>query len=226
MRWTTSRFTDSQTQPPPNGFPWDAYHINSLQLTDDGKALVSMRNTSAGYLFDVETGKFEWQLGGKHSTFDIAPDAQFEWQHDLQLQDDSTLTLFDNHCCEITGAGEYLPSDRGSRALRLKLDTAKRTATVSEAFSHGDGFRSQYMGNTQILDNGNVFVGWGQVPFISEFDATGKLIFDAAFPGLEHQLPDVGPAVGRSAAGQATGRHRESRAGRPPSSRAGTARPR
>ena len=174
--------SDSQTQPPPNGFPWDAYHINSLQLTADGKALVSMRNTSAAYLFDLDTGRIAWQLGGKHSTFDLPADAEFEWQHDVTLDDDSTVTLFDNHCCEITGAGEYLPAKRGSRGLKLKLDTSARTATVAAEYSHGTTFRSQYMGNVQPLDDGNVLVGWGQVPFISEFSPSGELLFDGAFP--------------------------------------------
>src|ERR1700748_2810726 len=39
------------------------------------------------------------------------------------------------------------------------------------------------MGNVQPLDDGSVFVGWGQVPFISRFSASGKLEFDGAFPG-------------------------------------------
>ena len=42
--------TDSHAQPPANGFPWDAYHVNSLQLVGQGKFLVSMRNTWAAYL--------------------------------------------------------------------------------------------------------------------------------------------------------------------------------
>jgi hypothetical protein len=174
--------TDSKTQPPPNGFPWDAYHINSLQLLDDGTALVSMRNTSTGYLFDRKTGKVVWQLGGKHSTFTLPKGAGFEWQHDLELSDDSTITLFDNHCCDITGAGEYLPADGPTRALKLKLDTTQKTASVVATYSHGSTFHSQYMGNVQTLDDGNVFVGWGQVPYLSEFSASGKLIFDGAFP--------------------------------------------
>lgn len=175
--------SDSETQPPANGFPWDAYHINALQILDDGRALVSMRNTWTAYLFDRATGRIAWQLGGRHSTFDVAPDARFEWQHNTELWPDGTVTLFDNHCCEITGAGEYLPSDRGSRGLRLRLDTAARTAEVAESWSHGATFRSQYMGNVQQLPGGNAFVGWGQVPFFSEFDRSGRIIFDASFPG-------------------------------------------
>ncbi|HET6548356.1 MAG TPA: MFS transporter [Solirubrobacter sp.] len=174
--------SDSETQPPPNGFPWDAYHINSLDLTDDGRALVSMRNTSTVYLFDLDTGKIAWQLGGRSSSFRLDPEAEFEWQHDANLEDESTVTLFDNHCCEITGAGEYLPADHESRGLVLKLDTAGRTASVAKEYTHGETFHAQYMGNLQRLANGHAFVGWGQVPFMTEYSESGELLFDAALP--------------------------------------------
>jgi hypothetical protein len=34
-------------------------------------------------------------------------------------------------------------------------------------------------GNAQTLDNGDTFVGWGQLGRVSEFDSQGKLLFDA-----------------------------------------------
>ena len=61
----------------------------------------------------------------------------------------------------------------------LKLDQAGHTATVVGASTlHGGTFHSEYMGSTQILPNGNAVVGWGgEVPFVSEYSASGKLIF-------------------------------------------------
>ena len=44
--------SDSHTPPPPNGFPWDAYHINSIDLEGDGTFLTSMRDTWAAYQVD------------------------------------------------------------------------------------------------------------------------------------------------------------------------------
>jgi hypothetical protein len=35
------------------------------------------------------------------------------------------------------------------------------------------------MGNVQVLPNGNIFVGWGAEPFVSEFSPSGELLFDA-----------------------------------------------
>jgi hypothetical protein len=39
------------------------------------------------------------------------------------------------------------------------------------------------MGNTQLLPDGDVFVGWGDIPYLSEFSKSGRLLFDASFPG-------------------------------------------
>ena len=187
--WNASdhiKLSDSYTQPPPNGFPWDAYHVNSVSINNNGTFIVSMRSTWAAYLVNIKTGKIIWTLGGKHSSFTLPDNAKFQWQHDVQLHGSSDVTLFDDHCCEITGAGQFLSATGPSRGLELKLNTAQHTATVVAQYSHGTTFHSRYMGNTQILPNGRVFVGWGEVPFLSEFSKSGKLLYDAAFP-----TPDI-----------------------------------
>ena len=143
--------SDSYTQPPPNGFPWDAYHVNSVSLNPNGTFVVSMRNTWAAYLVDPATGKIEWTLGGKHSSFAIPARDDFEWQHDVELHDGSIVTLFDDHCCEITGAGQFLAATGPSRGLELKLDLATHSVTQLAAYSHGSTFESQYMGNVELL---------------------------------------------------------------------------
>ena len=38
------------------------------------------------------------------------------------------------------------------------------------------------MGNIQPLRDGNVFVGWGDEPYFSEFTQSGKLLFEGEFP--------------------------------------------
>ena len=68
-RSTTFRSSASQRVPPTNGFPWDAYHVNSIHLAGDDRFLVSMRDTWAAYLVDIDSGKIDWALGGKHSDF-------------------------------------------------------------------------------------------------------------------------------------------------------------
>jgi hypothetical protein len=41
---------------------------------------------------------------------------------------------------------------------------------------------AQVMGNAQTTRNGDLFVGWGSLPYISEFSPSGKLVFNAEFP--------------------------------------------
>src|SRR6185437_11665808 len=55
---------ESEASLPTNGFPWDAYHVNSIDLVGKDKLLISMRNTWAAYMVDATTGKIEWTLGG------------------------------------------------------------------------------------------------------------------------------------------------------------------
>ena len=43
------------------------------------------------------------------------------------------------------------------------------------------GFVSQVR-NAQTTRNGDLFVGWGSLPYISEFSPSGKLLFNAEFP--------------------------------------------
>jgi hypothetical protein len=161
-----------------NGFPWDAYHVNAVELIGNDTFLVSIRNTWAAYLVNIETGKIEWTLGGRHSTFKFAPGAAFQWQHDVALRpDDSTVTMFDDHCCQITSGGTYVPPTGPSRGLVLKLDQQTHTATLAAQYTRNTEFDADYMGSSQPLQNGNVLVGWGSEPYSSELSHSDKLFF-------------------------------------------------
>ncbi|HWJ49594.1 MAG TPA: MFS transporter [Solirubrobacteraceae bacterium] len=175
--------SEAKASLPTNGFPWDAYHVNSIELTGSGKFLVSMRDTWAAYLVDIATGRIEWTLGGNRSSFRSGPGAGFEWQHDARLTNGSTLTVFDDHCCQLTGGGTSVAATGPSRGLVLKLDQSAHTATLAAQYA-GDGkFKSEYMGDTQTLANGDVFVGWGSEPYFSEYSRSGKLLFEGELPG-------------------------------------------
>ncbi len=173
----------SQASLPTNGFPWDAYHVNSIDISQPGKFLVSMRNTWAVYLVDDASGRTEWTLGGRSSSFKLAPSARFEWQHDARLQPNSQVTVYDDHCCQLTGGGTYVDPTGASRGLVLNLDRQKGTATMAAQYGADQDFDSDYMGDTQPLPNGNVFVGWGSEPYFTEYSATGKVLFEGELPG-------------------------------------------
>ena len=174
---------DSYATLPTNGFPWDAYHVNALELIGNGSFLVSMRNTWGAYAVNIDTGKIEWTLGGKHSSYKFGPGAAFQWQHDVALGPNSTVTMFDDHCCQLTGGGTSVKATGPSRGLVLKLDQSTRTATLVAQYGARGGFESEYMGDMEPLPGGRAFVGWGSEPYLSEYSGSGQLLLEGEFPG-------------------------------------------
>ena len=176
---------DSETHAPPvPTIAWDAYHVNSIQLRGTNAFLASMRNTWAAYLVRKADGSVAWTLGGKSSTFSLPANAQFGWQHDVELHPGNQISLFDDACCSITAAG-FGPPLGPSRGLVLSLDHAARTATMVQQYTHGATFNAGFLGNTQLLPNGNVLVGWGSKPYFTEFSESGQLLLDALLPGAD-----------------------------------------
>ena len=175
--------SQSQASLPTNGFPWDAYHVNAIDVVGDGTFVVSMRNTWAAYKVDIASGQIRWTLGGKHSSFRFGRGAAFAWQHDVVVYPGTPLlSMFDDHCCQITGGGTYVSPTAPSRGLVLRLDPTARTATLVDQYSHGSGFDADYMGSVQPLSGGNELVGWGSAPYFSEYTAGGQLLTDATLP--------------------------------------------
>jgi EmrB/QacA subfamily drug resistance transporter len=180
---------DSRATVPTNGFPWDAYHVNAIDLTGGGSFLVSMRNTWAAYMVNIRTGRIEWTLGGRHSSFSFGRGAEFQWQHDVAVavggHTGLTITVFDDHCCQLTGGGTSVAPTGPSRGLVLQLNQSTHVATLVAQYGSTEGFKSEYMGDTQPLANSNTFVGWGSAPYFTEYGPSGKLLFEGSFPGSD-----------------------------------------
>jgi hypothetical protein len=156
--------------PTQSGQIYDYVHANSIDVDTDGNLLVSARNTSAVYKISRTTGRLLWRLGGKRSDFAMGDGATFGFQHDVRRRADGSITLFDDESSPGT-----------SRAIRLHVDEAGRTASLGQAFARPDALLSTSQGNMQVLANGNTFVGWGSEPFFTEFAPDGTVVFDASF---------------------------------------------
>jgi hypothetical protein len=154
---------------------WDYIHINGIALDDDGNLLLSARHTSTVYKIDRHTGEVIWRLGGKKSDFRFGPDAGFSFQHDTVAVGRDTIQIFDNE----VNPKPVLP---WSRVIWLKLDRSAKTATLIRSIDHPDHLSVLSQGSVQALDNGDTFVGWGETGHFSEFDPSGRMIFDASLP--------------------------------------------
>ena len=155
--------------------PYDYFHVNSVYPDSGGDLIISSRNTWAAYKVSGTNGQVVWKLGGKNSTFRLAPQARFAFQHDVRVQapEDRIVTLFDNE----SGPPDIDPESRG---LTLRLNTAQKTAVLMGVVQHSPPLLAHFEGNVQDLPDGVQFMGWGQRPFFTAF-ANGKVILDGHF---------------------------------------------
>ncbi len=171
---------ESYVQPPASDKSlWDYVHTNSISVEPDGSLLVSARNTSAVYKIDRSTGAIVWRLGGRRSDFRFGPGSTFGWQHDVRRQADGTITMFDDESPPVP-----------ARALVLRVDESARTVQLVRSLTRSQPNLVSSQGNVQALANGNMFVGWGSTPFCSEFDPSGRVVFDATFPSAVQSYRD------------------------------------
>ena len=163
--------------------PWDWFHINAVKLAWNGSLLIDARNTWATYDVSPRTGNVNWVLGGKDSTFtEQAASGQtldsageiFAWQHDPEQVGPDTFSWFDDDASPTE-----LPY---SRSVTVRLDYRDKTATLVASDNQPQALSAVAEGNAQITLNGDQFIGWGTLPYISEFSPSGQLEFNAEFP--------------------------------------------
>jgi Arylsulfotransferase (ASST) len=156
------------------GLVYDPYHLNSITIDYDGNLILSMRNTWAEYKVDRQTGAVIWTLGSNRNNFKLGAGTRTAFQHDAVVQSDGTFTIFDD------GAG---PPDvhSQSRAIKVRVNEQKKTVTLLKQYEHTPPLLSTFEGGVQVLPGGDVFVGWGEVPYFSEFNRAGRVDFDAHF---------------------------------------------
>jgi Arylsulfotransferase (ASST) len=154
--------------------PWDWFHLNSIDPGPDGNLLISSRNTSALYDLSMTSGRVLWRIGGKNPTFKMDAGTGMAYQHDARWQADHTITVFDD------GAAPKKHSE--SRAVRLAIDWPHLTVHLVGRDVRTPSLLTGSQGNDQILANGDSFVGWGEVPYFTEFSPSGQMVFEGHMP--------------------------------------------
>jgi hypothetical protein len=182
-------------------WPFDYFHINSIDPQPDGDLLLSARNTWALYELNDQTGQIQARAGGKHSTIKMGSGTLTAYQHDATALPNGLVSVFDNG-----GVPNVHPQSRG---IVVALDQQHRTETLVAEYEHPSALKAGSQGNVQPLANGDLFLGWGAEPWFSEFSSTGQLVFDARMPNADESyrayrfewsgFPSGSPAIAASA---------------------------
>lgn len=160
--------------------PYDAYHINSIAVTNDGY-FISLRHTWTGYYL-ARNGTVLWRINGEDGgDFAQVGDASFSWQHDVRIYNETekvlVLSLFSN--------GNTLTEHEGpSIGVSLAVDLVdKEVALLRSLIDPDDIIRSVSQGSYQLLtqSDDHVFIGYGSISKVKEFDGEGKRVFSAQF---------------------------------------------
>ncbi|KAJ5374390.1 hypothetical protein N7517_006396 [Penicillium concentricum] len=157
---------------------YDHSHINSVEKDGQGRYLVSMRHLHTVACIDGATGDVLWSLGGKQNNFIDASDGaatDFSWQHDARWVGTNRLSLFDNAAHNNDNLSAV------SRGMIVELDTEARQATLLQSFEHPHDIMAVSQGNVQVLDTGNVLVGWGHSAAFTEFSPEGDVVCNVHF---------------------------------------------
>jgi Arylsulfotransferase (ASST) len=158
---------------------YDFFHPNAVSL-DGGTVLFSMRQTDAVYAIDKASGKILWKLGGSPTPESLTvvgdPYGQvpFGGQHDVRILPDGTVSAYDD--------GTLL--GRPPRAVRYRIDTSARTATLVEQVSDPAVTSSLCCGSARLLRDGDWVVSWGGDPVAGEYRPDGSPVWKIEFDGL------------------------------------------
>lgn len=172
-----------------NGFnptlPWDYFHINSVDQFANGDYLISARHVSCIYRISGVDGSVLWRLGGMASDFTFPHGLNFSFQHDARIREETkshlVISLFDNASNGYNGTA----SMSSGKILQLDLDDMK--VSLLYQYYPINNIVSASQGNVQLIPSGipwdksNVFIGWGENAYISEYTTNGTLVQQGYF---------------------------------------------
>ncbi|KAJ5685854.1 hypothetical protein N7536_008473 [Penicillium majusculum] len=152
----------------------DLFHVNSIEKDDLGNYLISCRMMSSIVYVDGRTGAVIWKLGGKGNMFkDLSGGAAtaFNGQHHARFHENGRIvSIFDNGNCPgrpVTGP---------TRGLTVVLDTEKMTVQLQHEYISPNNVLTDNSGSMQILDSGNVVLGFGPNANWAEYASNGSLL--------------------------------------------------
>jgi hypothetical protein len=164
----------------------DPWHINSMDLEDDGTLIVSLRNMDMIIKLNPATNNIIWYWGASTNYFpnvvttnDI--DGLFSHQHNVHRIENGNILMLDNgnlHTPPVTQPKQYT------------LDETTLKANLIWYYTHPqvNGFNmfTKQQGNAIRFSNGNTFIGYGLPNVLglyngAEIDANKNIVWEFRF---------------------------------------------
>jgi hypothetical protein len=204
FEWRASEHVDpADSYLPPTGtagtsplVAWDFFHINAVDKDPEGNYLVSARSFCSIFSISGTTGEILWRLDGKtpaRSDYTLE-DFLFSFQYNIRYHNSSgsvsLYTFLDNG----SSGDSALATSNQTYGYLISLNHDSKIAKLVEKYSapQPGGLLTTSQGNVQVLSSGNVFMGWGSNPYISEYIADGTAVYFARFSS------EAGPASYRN----------------------------
>ncbi|CAB4881252.1 unannotated protein [freshwater metagenome] len=157
---------------------YDLDHLNAIELDGPDHLMISARHEHAVYRIRRSTGAIDWKLGGTRTSRSLKVLGDplgadpFGGQHDVRLLPDGTITVHDNGTTR----------NRPPRAVRYRIDRARRTATLVEDVRDPRVTTSPGLGSARRLRGGHWVMSWGGRPFITELTPKGRPVLTLTLP--------------------------------------------
>jgi hypothetical protein len=159
----------------------DGYHFNALEYVPatslhGESVLVSYRHLDAIYNISIADSTILWKLGGSTTpqSYQVTNDpvfaasGGFSGQHDVRLYTDDVTSGF-----QITLHDNGTDRSRPPRAVRYRIDTEAKTASLQEQVSDSSVTASGCCGSARKLVSGDWVISWGGTSHIEEVTAGG-----------------------------------------------------
>lgn len=169
---------------------WDYFHINSIDKDENGDYIVSARHAASLYKISGKTGEIIWKIGGlpgvTSSDFTFDKNVTFSFQHHARFLSTSKdgkkqiISFFDNSAQGTENKdGHEVHKNKHSSGKIIEVDTENWVVKLLYVANPPEQLLAKSQGSTQVLDNGNVVVGWGSEGAFTEFNTKAEPIFHA-----------------------------------------------
>ena len=165
-KWSIWDHWDIRKDPYMLRFAYDRFHANALNFDTDGNFLMSLAIEDQIWKINRKTGAVMWKLG-KGGDFSMDSSCYFSFQHDVHIEKNGDLMLFDNDI-----------NRSRSRVLSFALDTVNKVATNKLNIPLPPARFTSRMGSAYVLPNGKLLVCSAKTGSVFVMDTQGDILWE------------------------------------------------